>query len=145
MKTTLLAIALATAAITSTAGELIVHVGSKHSVSHYTLDEVQEVKINNSNSGIGYRNDDGLAVGTYYNSYHKQTYYVTQDFMYNKYVGVVVGLVSGYEGSTGLMITPMAAATVKVPLTEKITANFLAMPKFGKLAGVVHLAVSYKF
>lgn len=52
---------------------------------------------------------------------------------------------SGYQESTGLLITPMVAATAKIPLTKTTTANFLVMPKVGKLAGVVHLAISYKF
>ena len=129
----------------SFAGEFIMHIGSKHTVNKYTVNKTYDVTINNNNYGVGYRTDAGLAVGTYFNSYHKQTAYITQEFMYNDYVGVVVGLVSGYQESTGLLITPMVAATAKIPLTKTTTANFLVMPKVGKLAGVVHLAISYKF
>lgn len=65
--------------------------------------------------------------------------------MYNDNFGVVVGAVTGYEESTGLLVTPLIAATFKYKLTETTTINILAMPKFGKLAGVAHLALSYKF
>lgn len=145
MKKILVATIVALSASLSFAGEFIVHIGSVHSVKVYNLDSGTDKNINNNNYGVGYRTDEGLAVGTYFNSYHKQTAYITQEFMYNDYVGVVVGLVSGYQESTGLLITPMVAATAKIPLTETTTANFLVMPKVGKLAGVVHLAISYKF
>jgi hypothetical protein len=145
MKNLLVAASISLISTFSVAGEFIVHIGSTHSVKQYNLDGVKDVNINNNNYGVGYRNDDGLAVGTYFNSYHKQTAYITQDFMYNDYVGLVAGAVSGYKESTGLVITPMVAATVKIPLTKTMTANFLVMPKVGKLAGVAHLAISYKF
>lgn len=145
MKKLFIAIIVALSTSLSFAGEFIVHIGSAHSINKYTVDETYDVTINNNNYGIGYRTDDGLAVGTYFNSYHKQTAYITQEFMYNQYVGVVAGAVSGYQESTGLLITPMVAATVKIPLTKTMTANFLVMPKVGKLAGVAHLAISYKF
>jgi len=145
MKKLLTSISLSVLALVSHADELIVHIGSKHTVSTYTINDTIEVKINNTNPGIGYRNDSGYAIGTYFNSYNFRTFYVTKDFMYNDYVGIVAGAVTGYKSSTGMLITPMVAGTVKIPLTKEITANILLMPKVGKLAGVAHLALSYKF
>lgn len=145
MKNFLIAALIALFSTVSVADEFIVHIGSAHSVKTYNLDGTKDVNINNNNYGIGYRTNDGFAVGTYFNSYHKQTVYATQEFMYNEYIGVVAGAVSGYKESTGLTITPMVAATAKIPLTKTMTANFLVIPKVGKLAGVAHLAISYKF
>lgn len=145
MKKLAIAILVSTISLASVADEIIVHVGSKHTVSTYTINNTIEVKINNTNPGIGYRNDDGYSIGTYFNSYNFRTFYATKDFMYNDYAGVVVGAVTGYKPATGLLITPMIAGIVKIPLTKEITANILLMPKVGNLAGVAHLAISYKF
>lgn len=144
MKKLLTSICLSTLAFAASSGELIVHTASAHTVKEYTLDDVSK-KINNSNIGLGYRTDDGVSIGMYRNSYNFNTVYLTQEFMYNEYLGIIVGFVSGYETATGKLITPMVASTLKIPVNDTVTLNLVAMPKFKELAGVIHLAVSYKF
>jgi uncharacterized membrane protein len=144
MNKILASLVLASLAMSAQAGEIIVHTASVHTEKMYALgNETKE--LNNVNVGIGYRNDDGLTVGAYKNSYYHNTVYITQDLMYNEYVGVVVGASTGYKVASGLTITPMLAAIVKIPVNETVTINVLAMPKVGKFIGVAHLALSYKF
>lgn len=145
MKTLLTAIVIAAASISSHAGEFIVHTVSIHTQKTYVEDDVNVRDLNNTNAGLGYRTDAGLTVGVYRNSYYKNTVYVTQEFMYNNYVGGVVGGATGYKGSTGYFISPLVAALVKIPLNDTVSINTFAMPKYRDLVGVAHVVVAYKF
>lgn len=145
MKKILVAIAMLSS-FASYSGELIVHTVSRHTEDVYALGENPvDRKINNNNAGIGYRTDDGYAFGAYRNSYHSNTVYVTKEFMVNDNFGVVFGASTGYKIASGMTITPMLAAIAKLPITDKISVNILAMPKVGKFIGVAHVAIAYKF
>lgn len=145
MKKLFIAAAITMASLAVNAGELIVHIGSQHTEKQYEFDAGGVRNINNSNRGIGYRTDDGLTVGYYYNSYYANTVYVTQEFMYNKNVGVVLGAATGYRQASGLAVTPMVAALGKIQVTDDISINVLAMPKIGRFIGVAHVALAFKF
>lgn len=51
----------------------------------------------NNNTGIGYRFDNGMAVGYFRNSEDRDSFYVAKEWRY-KYVGVLAGAVTGYSG-----------------------------------------------
>lgn len=122
------------------AGNLLFHLESHHSElnkdeTEYTIDENGN-KIstpikghNNNNFGIGYKTDKGYLFGTYRNSFYKQTIYIGAEFMYNKYIGGLVGVATGYKVHYGHPIMPFAAGLIKVPLYDETKAVFSIVPK----------------
>ncbi len=155
MKTVIAALLIA-CSIPATAGELVLHTLSYHSNHTYedTWDyykdgkydhtTVTDVRYNNINPGIGYKFDSGLMFGYYNNSYHKPTFYVAQEYMFNQYVGVFGGLGTGYKYVSGRDINVLGGFVFKYQLTEKVGLNLMALPPIGNMTGVAHMAVSYK-
>lgn len=127
------------------ADELIVHTLSKHTASTYNLDSGGTTKLNNHNLGLGYRLENGVAFGTYYNSYKRVTTYLAKDFMLNDYLGVGLGATTGYKIATGLDITPMFLFVVAYPIQKNATLRLHVLPPVKDLAGVAHLTIGFKF
>lgn len=160
MKHLFVSLLLALLAITASAGELIIHTVSYHSNYNTPGTEVQTRKkdgetytyywtypgYNNYNWGIGYRTDDGYEVGAYYNSYRNLSVYVAKSWMYNEYIGVYLGLATGYNDAINFPVAPLAGLVLQLPLTSSVTAKLLLSPPLGSnLDGVAHLAFGYKF
>ena len=140
------------------ADEILFHLESYHQEKSYTETTTwvnkdgyvvkvtkQEVNYNNTNQGLGYQWDSGVAVGYYTNSYRDTTFYLVDEFMLTKHFGFLVGGVTGYEKEMGHKFSPMGAFEYKMPLDKTYTANVLFIPPFGKMSGVAHLLISKKF
>ncbi len=114
---------------------------SKNGKNQHTVTENQ---YNNINPGIGYKTDNGLMVGYYDNSYHKPTFYLAQEYMFNQYVGVFGGVGTGYKSVVGYDLNVLGGLVFRYQLTDKIGLNLMTLPPIGKMTGVAHMAVSYK-
>ena len=80
---------------------LVFHLQSHHSFGNHTeskdsIDEHGNKKheewsgFNNNNFGLGYKTDDGYAIGGYRNSQFRSTFYFGKDMMANKYLGIFI-------------------------------------------------------
>lgn len=160
MKQLFVSLLLALLAITASAGELIIHTVSYHSAYNkpYTTSRTiggddwsytttwSYPGYNNYNWGVGYRTDDGYEVGAYYNSYRNLSLYVAKSWMYNQYVGVYLGLATGYKEAIDFPVAPLVGLVLQLPITTDVTAKLLLSPPIGSnLDGVAHLAFGYKF
>jgi hypothetical protein len=125
------------------------HSANNHDSSYEFTDENGQRWIhtdkahNNNNFGLAYKFDSGYAVGVYRNSQYHTSVYGGKEFMYNRYMGVFLGAVTGYENSA---IFPFAAALLKMPITEKTNAVLSVIPKkdFSTFE-VINLALEYNF
>src|SRR5262245_50333527 len=72
------------------AAELILHGPSLH----YTHNDEQQ----NLNFGLGYIHDNNVALGAYRNSENSASAYLGYFYSINHHVGVIGGVVSGYQG-----------------------------------------------
>jgi hypothetical protein len=140
------------------ADELVIHTGSYHADSSYTHEvnywdqygnylytTRNQVTYNNFNPGVGYKFNNGVSVGGYFNSYRKPTMYVAKEWMMVDYFGVIAGLATGYDRPTGHTVTPMAGFIFKQKITERDTANLEFAPSTGRTTGTIHLAISRSF
>ena len=101
---------------------------------------------NNYNFGLGYMTDDGFEAGVYYNSYRKVSVYGAKRWMYNEYIGVYLGLATGYKDAIDFPVAPLAGLLLQLPLTQDVGARIMIQPPLGKeLDGVIHLAFTFKF
>lgn len=141
---TLFTLALLIASTTAHADEFIVHTGSVHTKSSYVNAEGESVKFNNANVGVGYRFDNGIAVGTYYNSYRQPTAYIVGELDLTVRFKLQFGVATGYKIVNGKDVTEIGALNFRQPLTKNVTLDVLAVPPIKDLAGVVHVAISYK-
>lgn len=140
----LLSAVLMMGTMSARAGELLVHLGSTHQPSVTSKGQ----PYNNSNPGLGYVSDSGVLVGAYHNSYRKTTVYAGKTWQWPVgpvRVGVVAFLATGYKDVTGNWASPLAAATLYVPLSEKVGLRFMAIPRINsETATVAHVALSFK-
>jgi hypothetical protein len=127
------------------ADELIVHLGSYHSIRTYeSVDGVRS--YNNLNPGFGYRRSDGYALGVYWNSYRKPTVYISKEIMFTERFGIELGLGTGYRIVSDRMVMPIGAFVYKIPLSENWHADVLMLPPLGsQLSGVAHIVLAKKF
>ncbi len=147
MKAFLVALLALTCAFAQ-AGELIVHGPSVHSA--YNTDQLsvkQGVAIitkryDNRNYGIGYRTTDGYLFGVYNNSYSRPAAYFGRQFMFNSYVGAFAAVATGYNNVSGY---PLGGLVVRIPLTGRTSLELMGSPKLGKIDGLLHAAIAYKF
>lgn len=82
---------VATLPISVLADDLVVHGASYH----FDRDKVARANMNEANYGLGYRRDN-IEIGTYLNSYHKQSAYAMELFPLVKSCGLLVGAATGY-------------------------------------------------
>ena len=131
----LILLALALVIWPAQADEIVIHLGSYHSKPGF----------NNTNPGLGYRTEDGWGAGLYQNSYNKSTAYISKELMYNKNLGLVLGLGTGYKIQFGHSISPIGGVMFKRELTSTSKLNILALPPIGRgTAAFVHAAISVK-
>jgi hypothetical protein len=121
-----------------------VHTFSVHS-NHW--DAVAGRDWNSSNLGMYARWDNGIVVGTYYNSIRRQSAYAGWVWPLNNYIDIVVGGITGYDrvGSSSKPVIPMLVPTIHVPLTQSMDARVMFLPKAEKRgAAVVHFTLEFK-
>lgn len=160
IKSTIAAVCAAVCGIAN-AGELVIHTLSLHTdatyqynhTTHYSevnpatnevikqwdVTTTSQIKFNNANVGLGWRTDDGWAVGGYYNSYRKLSLYFGKSFELGYRFSVLLGGGTGYDQlENGHKITPIAALEYKLPITDTSGVRFAGQPKTGNNAGVIH-------
>lgn len=116
---------------------LIIHGVSKHTGSY---------AYNENNTGLGLRyqvnHDWSVQAGSYINSYNKRTTYVAGNYTPIHYgalkLGAFAGVGTGYD-------QPIMAGLLAVYDFGKVTASVRAVPKVGKLDGVVALEIGVQF
>ncbi|HEY9101970.1 hypothetical protein [Chitinimonas sp.] len=86
------------------ADELFLHGLTYHGRRHY--EEFRDNQwttrhYNEVNPGVGYAFDNGLILGTYRNSYYKQSVYGVYRYMFNDNFGVFAGYASNYQNHGG--------------------------------------------
>lgn len=124
MKKTLLAIALAVAAVPA-AAEWTVHTGSVHFGPH--ADE-----MNNFNPGLAYQFANNVRVGGFYNSYEKPSAYAAYVYDVRDNVHVGLGVISGYKWNsdqkdiTGDTRGVLPLVAVEVDLNDSISLIWFA-------------------
>lgn len=139
-----LSAALMLGTMSAQAGELLVHLGSTH---HPSLTSEGQ-PYNNRNPGIGYKSDSQWLFGAYHNSYRKTTVYAGRVWEWPVgpvRAGVVAFLATGYQDVTGKWASPLGAATLYVPLSNKVGLRFMAIPRVNsETSTVAHVALSFK-
>lgn len=152
---------LAFTCITVQANELIIHGPSIHGARNKTIRVLyrQEVLVDgkthntykvtkpydNANYGIGYRTSDGYLFGIYNNSYSRPAAYVGKQVMFNSYLGAYAAVATGYDNVSGYPLALTGGLIVKLPVTERISLELMGFPKLGKIDGVLHAVLAYKF
>ena len=155
--------AILLAVSTSTyADELLLTTLSIHSHPHYTtyvdtgkqyfgtdgnlypITASVQHSYNDDNFGIGYQFDNGVLLGYYDNSFNRPTFYVGKEFLLTEHIGVIVYGATGYGPEMGHKISLAGGLEYKLPINDKWGANFIGIPPFGKVSGVVNLTFSYK-
>lgn len=118
--------------------ELIVHFMSIHGdYNDY---------FNNNNLGVGYRFNNGVSTGIYYNSYYNPSIYVSKDFLWKDKIGVFIGGATGYDNQTGYPVSVIGGGLIKLPISKSITPNIVLIPSSGtnNSTFAIHLSFSYK-
>ena len=141
------------------ADELIVHTLSIHANNNNSETRTSEQDMpdgshvssiwktkpyNNNNFGLGYRWDNGVEVGAYYNSFNKVSAYAAKYIMFNDNIGAFVGAATGYNEGLGKAIIPLAGIVFKAQVSETAGIALELMPPVGKHVGVAHLSISFK-
>lgn len=135
---------VAFACCTAQAATFGIHAGS----SHFPGGSYQ----NNFNPGVYLRTDDGITVGTYYNTLRRVSFYAGYTFEYGP-VGVLGGLITGYQPKLinglsygqGKALTPMLAASLKLPPLGGFKPMLMLVPPFRSSPAVLHIAFEHKF
>lgn len=101
-------------------------------------------RYNDLNFGIGYRFDNGFALGYYYNSFERNTFYAGKEFMFTDRWGIMALGATGYGPEMGHKISFIGGPEYKLPLNNEWKLNILGVPPIGKMTGVVNLTLSRK-
>lgn len=110
-----------------------IHIGTAH------VDP--DMPLNDFNPGVYAVFDNGVTVGTYYNSIRKQTVYAGYTAKYKQF-SLMVGGATGYN----YKVVPMIVPSVVLPLAEDFNLRIAYIPKM-KITGahVVHFTVEKTF
>ena len=135
---------VAFAGCTAQAATFGIHAGS----AHFPGGSYQ----NNFNPGVYLRTDDGITIGTYYNTLRRVSFYAGYTFEYGP-VGVLGGLITGYQPKLidglsygqGKALTPMLAASLKLPPLGGFKPMLMLVPPFRSSPAVLHIAFEHKF
>jgi hypothetical protein len=120
-----------------------VHLGSVHSNNR---DEVSGKAWNNANPGVYFRWEN-VAVGTYYNSIRKDSFYVAYVYPVTDYFDVSVGLITGYNGPgyAAKPVMPMVVPSVHFPISGNVSGRIHVAPKVSKGgATAVHFSIEWR-
>lgn len=109
--------------------ELIVHGPSHH---------FDNTDYNSATYGLGYRFDNNVVVGSYKNSIDRQSVYGGYLLQANRYVGLLVGAVTGYEQHT---VWPAAVLVLTAPISKSFNLHLNLAPVNG---GFINLSVGVK-
>lgn len=98
------------------------------------------------------RSDDGITVGTYYNTLRRTSVYAGYTYQYGP-LGLMGGLVTGYQpklidGVTygqGKTLTPMLALSLSLPPLGGFKPMVMLVPPFRSSPAVLHLAFEHRF
>ena len=137
----LLSISISIGAQAATFG---IHAGS----AHFPSGNYQ----NNFNPGMYLRTDDGITFGTYYNTLRRVSFYAGYTFEYGP-VGLLGGLITGYQPKIidglsygqGKALTPMVAASLKLPPLGGFKPMLMLVPPFRSSPAVFHIAFEHRF
>ena len=113
------------------AAEIIVHGPSYHfntAAGYY-----------NDTYGLGYAFDNKVVVGAYRNSEEDDSVYLAYLYEFNPYIGVLAGLVTGYERAD---VVPAATLVLTVPVDKHLRFHVSALPIRD---GFVNLSVGWKY
>lgn len=107
---------------------------------------------NNFNPGVYLRTEDGITVGTYYNTLRRASVYAGYTYEYGPF-GVLGGVVTGYQpkridGVTygqGKALTPMLALSLQLPKLGGFRPMLMLIPPFRSSPAVLHLAFEHRF
>lgn len=121
-----------------------VHIGS----SHYPGGSYQ----NNFNPGVYLRTDDGITVGTYYNTLRRASVYAGYTYEIGP-LGLLGGVVTGYQPKLidgvsygqGKALTPMLALSLQLPALGGFKPMLMLVPPFKSSPAVLHLAFEHRF
>jgi len=119
------------------AQSLIIHGLSYHSIGEY----------NNTNLGIGYVAENGIAGGYYRNSEKGDTFYVGyRDKLIDNRLSIVYAVGTGYDKTP---VMPVIMLVGSIPIVQNISLNIGVAPiydndssRFGVLA---HSMIEYRF
>lgn len=100
-------------------------------------------RYNDVNIGLGYKLDNGVLAGFYYNSFNRSTFYAGYEYLLTPHFGAVAYAATGYGPEMGHKLVAVGGLEYKIPLTNKWTANILGIPPLGKVSGVANLTFSY--
>ena len=114
------------------------HIGSHH------FEARESGTWNDRNPGIYVRWDSGLVVGTLRNSERRQSVYVGRVFQSPRWNGLgadlTLGAITGYRRA----VSPLAAASVSVAVTDALAARLSYLPKAApKASAAVHLSIEW--
>lgn len=93
---------------------------------------------NNANYGLGYKFDNLLVIGAYHNSNERVSTYAGYHFSFNEHVGVVLGVVTGYQKHD---IWPAAVITFTAPIGNRWNLHFNVIPV---REGFINLAIGLR-
>lgn len=139
------------------ADEIIVHLRSHHATGNHDryLSVVDDEGYqhdyykpghNNNNFGLSYQFDNGFTFGYYKNSKYRYSVYFGEQFMFNEYIGVFGGLVTGYRKKSDNQLMPFLSGVIKIPLDDKVGLMLTIIPKTDFSDYVVStLSVTFKF
>lgn len=158
----ILSLALLMFAMNASAGEVVFHGLTVHGNSSWfktnRIDYVNEknevvrsekirvyTKYNNVNLGVGYRFDNGISTGVFYNSFEKASLYVSKDFMYNDNFGVFIGGATGYKSFKNKDIVAIGGLLFRYEVQQNVFLNLTYSPAIEGSASVTHTSLSYRF
>ena len=117
-----------------TTGTLGMHVATAH------FNEAGK-RMETSTPGLYLRRPDGLTVGAYSNSDGDPSAYAAWTWQTDaKYFAVTAGAAVGYRSAP---ITPLLAASARVPLTQRTAIRLALLPKPKHGAAGLHLAIEH--
>lgn len=91
--------------------------------------------------GVYLRWNSGLTLGAYRNSDGRDSAYAAWTFSdRHDRLALTVGAVSGY----GHGVKPLLAPSVRLPLTEHVSARLTVLPRYEKGSAAVHLSIEWR-
>lgn len=85
--------------------------------------------FNDVNPGVYAQFDNGVTVGTYFNSERRQTFYAGKTFNLYGPIDLTVGVITGYSAAS---VLPMAVPSARVRLGERVNLRVAYVPKIEK-------------
>jgi hypothetical protein len=116
------------------------HIGSHH------FTERQTGSWNNSNPGVYARWENGLTVGTLYNSERRQSAYVAWTWESQQWNRLSVALTAGAITGYAKTVSPLLSVSGSFAITERASVRLSLMPKAHPAgSAVAHLSTEWSF